>query len=79
MREGWRLLLISSAVLAVALMLEHVLVPGIVPVAWADEPQPLWAVETAFVLRAVELLSGGVALLSVIFLLGAWARRHLRG
>ncbi|HEY0235913.1 MAG TPA: hypothetical protein VGC86_12805 [Afipia sp.] len=41
--------------------------PGIVPIAWAEEPQPLWAVETAFVLRAVELLAGGVALLSLIF------------
>ena len=79
MREGWRLFLVSAAVLAVVVVLERLWVPGIVPIAWAEEPQPLWAVETAFVLRSLELLAGGIALLSLMFLLGAWARRHLRG
>lgn len=79
MREGWRLFLISALVLAVVFTMEKLWVPGIVPVAWAEEPQPLWAVETAFVLRSLELLAGGVALLSLTFLLGACVRHHLRG
>ncbi|MBX9711010.1 MAG: hypothetical protein K2X60_08245 [Xanthobacteraceae bacterium] len=77
MRDSWRLFLISAVVLAAVLVLEHLMVPGIVPVAFAEEPQPLWAVETAFLLRAVELLAGGVALISLALSLLAWTRRQL--
>lgn len=79
MRGSWRLFLISAALLAAVLILEHLLVPGIVPVAFAEEPQPLWAVETAFVLRAIELLAGGVALISLVFSLAVWGRRQFCG
>ncbi len=79
MREGWRLFLISAAVLAIVFALERMWVPGIVPVAWAEKPPPVCAVETAFVLRSLEFLAFGVALLSLIFLIAAWARRHLFG
>ncbi len=79
MRDGWRMFLISAAVLFVLLALEQLWVPGIVPVAFADEPQPLWAVEAAFVLRALEFLAGGVALVSLVLSLAAWMRRRLYG
>ncbi len=73
---SWRLFPITVVGLAAVLVLERLWVPGIVPVAFAEEPQPLWAVETAFLLRAVELLAAGVALISLVFSLAAWARRQ---
>lgn len=79
MGGGWRLFLISAALLGVVLVLERVFVPGIVPVAFADEPQPLWAVETAFVLRAVELLAAGIAAISFTLTAAVWIKRRLRG
>ena len=62
MKPAWKLFLLFSAIFALALSAEHVFVPQVVPVALADEPQPLWSVETAFVLRAIELMSAGVAI-----------------
>jgi hypothetical protein len=47
----------------VAFEAERTFVADVVPVAFADLPQPLWAVLTAMVLRAIELMSGGVALM----------------
>ena len=52
-----KFLLLSLAAWAVAFAVRQTFVPNIVPIAWADEPQPLWAVEVAFLLRAVEGLS----------------------
>ncbi len=76
MRGGWGLFLIAAVTLAAVLVLERLLVPGIVPVAFADEPQPLWAVETAFLLRSMEFLAAGVALISLVLSLAAWTQRH---
>lgn len=77
MGDGWRLFLISAVVLGAALALERSFVPGIVPVGFADEPQPLWAVETAFVLRAVELIAAGVAVISFTLAMSASIKRKL--
>ena len=75
MKAGWKLFLLFAAVFAAALGAERMFVPHIVPVAFAEDPQPLWSVETAFVLRAIELMSGGVAIISLVVMFGAWAKR----
>ena len=75
MKPVWKLFLLFVAVFAMALAAERVFVPQVVPVAFADEPQPLWSVETAFVLRAIELMSAGVAIISLVLILLAWARQ----
>ena len=75
MKPVWKLFLLFVAVFAMALAAEQVFVPQVVPVAFADEPQPLWSVETAFVLRAIELMSAGVAIISLVLILLAWARQ----
>jgi hypothetical protein len=54
------------------------LVPDIVPIAFAEKPQPGWAVQLAFLLRTVELMTAVVAILALILLLGTWARDRLR-
>jgi hypothetical protein len=77
MNEGWKVFWVFSAAFAAALGAEHTFVPGIVPVAFADLPQPLWAIGTAMVLRALELISGSVAFIALILMCGVWAD-HLR-
>lgn len=77
MNEGWKVLWLFAAVFAAAFGAEKTLVPDVVPVAFADVPQPLWAVLTAMVLRALELISGSVALIALILMCGVWAD-HLR-
>ena len=70
MRAAWTIFCLSAAVLAAALVLAHLLVPDVVPVAFADEPQQSWAVMTAFVLRAIELIAAAVALIALAVLAG---------
>jgi hypothetical protein len=74
MNAGWKIFLLSLAVFAIAFGAERLLVPHIVPIGFAEEPQPLLMVETAFVLRAIELIAGSVAALSLVITLGAWLR-----
>ncbi|RTL48909.1 MAG: hypothetical protein EKK40_16175 [Bradyrhizobiaceae bacterium] len=78
MRGSWRLFVLSVVFLAAVWFLERLLVPGIVPIAWADHRQPLWAVETAFVLRSLKILAAGIALLSLVFSLAVWGRRQVQ-
>ena len=75
MKSGLRVFWVFAAVFVLAFALERTLVPHIVPVAFAEQPQPLWKVETAFVIRALELMSGGVAVIALGLMLAAWARR----
>lgn len=74
MKAGWKVFLLFAAVFAAALAAERMFVPHIVPIAFAQEPQPLWSVQAAFVLRAIELMSGGVAIISLVLMVGAWAK-----
>ena len=75
MKSGLRVFWVFAAVFAVAFVLERTVVPHVVPVAFAEQPQPLWKVETAFIIRALELMSGGVAVIALGLMLAAWARR----
>jgi hypothetical protein len=77
MTPGWKILLLSAALFGIAFAAEQLLVPGIVPVAFADEPQPLWAVEVAFVLRAIELMAAGAAFIALVLMIGGWAKAML--
>src|SRR5690349_16234955 len=74
MNAGWKIFLLSLALFAIAFGAERLLVPDIVPIAYADEPQPLLLVEAAFVLRAIELIAGSVAAIALVITLGAWVR-----
>jgi hypothetical protein len=75
MNPGWKAFWLFAVVFAVALGLERTFVPDVVPIAFADEPQPHWAVQAAFVLRTIELMSGSVALIALLLMLGVWADR----
>jgi hypothetical protein len=56
----------SAATFAASLLARHFLVPDIVPVGWAAEPQALWAVEAAFLLRATELIAIGTTIFALL-------------
>jgi hypothetical protein len=75
MRAGWKIFGLSVVVLAVACGLARLLVPDIVPIGYAEKPEPSWAVMTAFVLRAIELTAAWVAVIALAVMAGARLRR----
>lgn len=79
MRAAWKIFCLFAVVLAAALGLAHQLVPDVVPVAFADEPQPSWAVMTAFFLRAVEMIAASVAMIALAVIVGGLVRRRVLG
>jgi hypothetical protein len=54
MRSVWSLLLIALGVFVAAFLTRQLLVPDVVAIADAETVQPLWALETAFLLRTIE-------------------------
>ena len=78
MRAGMIFFLLSAVVFGVALGAERLFVPDIVPIAFAEEPQPGWAVQLAFLLRTIELLAAAVSIIALAVVCGAWANRRLR-
>jgi hypothetical protein len=71
MHAIWRTFLVSAAVFGLALGTDWLFVP-MVPGTDADVPQPVWS-PTVSVLRAIELMAAGVAIMALVLILGAWA------
>jgi hypothetical protein len=69
MKAGWKIVWLSAVVLAISFGAERLLVPDVVPVGYADEPQASWAVLTAFALRAIELTAGWVGAIALVLML----------
>ncbi|OAF13428.1 hypothetical protein AYJ54_43995 [Bradyrhizobium centrolobii] len=78
MSAGWKVFWLSAVVFAAAYGLARLLVPDVVPIGYAEEPEPSWAVMTAFVLRAIELTAAWVAVITSSVLAGAWLRQLFR-
>jgi hypothetical protein len=78
MKAGWTIFWLAAIIFAVAFGAAWLLVPDVVPVGYADEPQPSWAVLTAFLLRAIELTAAWVAAIAFVVTFGAWARDRMR-
>jgi hypothetical protein len=71
----------SIGVLVASLAVRLAFLADVVPVAWADEPQSLWAVEAAFLLRATEFVAAGataLACLAIVWAISARARGTAR-
>ena len=69
-RRAWfQLVLLCVAVYAAAFAARQILAPGIVPIAFAEAPQSSFAVQAAFLLRAIEMIAGlsGMLLLIAAF------------
>jgi hypothetical protein len=78
MRAGLIFFLLFAVVFGVALGAERLWVPDIVPIAFAEEPQPGWAVQLAFLLRTIELMAAAVSIIALAVMFGAWANSKLR-
>ena len=78
MKAGWTIFWLAAIIFAVTFGAALLLVPDVVPVGYADEPQPSWAVLTAFLLRAIELTAAWVAAIAFVVTFGAWARDRMR-
>lgn len=79
MRAAWKIFCLFAVVLAAALGLAHQLVPDVAPVAFAEEPQPSWAVMTAFFLRAIEMIAASVAMIAPAVIVGGLVQRRVLG
>lgn len=80
MMRGSLLLLVGSiATLMASLAIRRLFLSDIVPVAWADGPQPLWAVEAAFLLRATEFVAIGTTALACLAIAGLMSARWREG
>ncbi|WP_042336041.1 hypothetical protein [Bradyrhizobium sp. DOA9] len=77
MRAAWTIFCLFAVILVASLGLDHLLVPDIVPVAFAEEPQPPWAVMTAFLLRAIELIAASVAMIALAVIAGGLIQRRI--
>jgi hypothetical protein len=75
MRKTWVLFVASVLVFVAAFTARNVLVPDVVAIAAEETPQALWALETAFLLRATE----NIAAFGAVLLLGGAALRWFAG
>jgi hypothetical protein len=66
------LLFLSVALFAVAVAARLTFLPD-VPIAAMDDPQPLWALEAAFLLRAIENIAALGAVLVLAAVVAHWA------
>ncbi len=54
MKSMLKLLILSLAVFIGVAAIDYFVMPPTAPVAWGNDPQPLWQVEIAFLLRTLE-------------------------
>lgn len=78
MSAGWKIFWLSAVVFAMVFAVGRLLVPDVAPIAYAEQPQPSWAVMTAFGLRAVELTAAWISIMSLSIMTGAWVKERLR-
>jgi hypothetical protein len=78
MTAGCMVFWLAALTFAAAFGAAWLLVPDVVPVGYAVEPQASWAVLTAFLLRAIELTAAWVALIALVVMFGAWALDRAR-
>jgi hypothetical protein len=78
MTAGWKVFWFAAVTFAAALGTAWLLVPDVVPVGYAEEPQASWAVLTAFLLRAIELTAAWVAVIALVVMVGAWMHGRTR-
>jgi hypothetical protein len=72
------LLALCAAVFAAAFAVQRIFFSDVVPIAWAEEPQALWAIEGAFLLRAIENIAAIVAAIVLIIAGLRWVRQRAR-
>src|SRR5262245_9299993 len=72
------LLLGSIGIFLAAFAIRTAVVPDVVPIASVEEPQALWALELAFLLKAVEYIAGFGAVVVLAALAMRWIGLRLQ-
>ena len=75
-RASLTLLLVSIAVFVTAFAIRVIFLANIVPIAAVEQTQPLWALETAFLLKALENIAALGAVLVLVAAVARWAGRR---
>ncbi len=73
-----KLLLLSLTVFIGLAAVDHFVMPPTAPVAWGNDPQPLWQVEIAFLLRTLENVAAMIAVVIVLLAAASYIRRRWR-
>jgi hypothetical protein len=76
MRPAIQILLLSAVVFLAAFAVERIFLPGVTAVSWNQEPQSAWALEAAFMLRAIENIAALVMAILVILVTAGWIGRR---
>jgi hypothetical protein len=74
MRESLKILLVGTALFLIGHVLRTVWVRDVVPIAFEDKPQAIWAVETAFVLSALKYVGAACVAIAMLAFLTSKAR-----
>jgi hypothetical protein len=77
MRTSLLLLLVSIGVFAAAFAARMMLLPDVLPIASAEEAQSLWALEAAFLLRALENIAALSAVVVLVASAAQWAEQRM--
>ena len=75
-RAVLKLFVASLAVFGLAFAARRIFFWDIKPVSWEQDSQPIWALETAFLLRSIENLGLAVAVIMLVVALGLWINRR---
>jgi hypothetical protein len=78
-RTALKFFVLSLAVFGCAFAARRMFFWDVKPVSWAQDSQPVWALETAFLLRSIENLGLAVAVIMLVVALGMWINRRRQG
>jgi len=73
-----KLLLLSLAVFIGLSAVDYYIMPPTAPVGWGNDPLPLWQVEAAFLLRALENITAMIVAAILLLAAAFYVRRRLR-
>jgi len=65
-RAALKLFVLSLVVLAAAFAVRRMFFWDVMPVSWDQEPQSLWALGAAFLLRSIENISAVVVAIALV-------------
>jgi len=76
MQVAIKLLILSLLVYAAAFATRRLFLWDVMPVSWDQPSQPLWALGSAFFLRAIENVAAAVAVIVMAITLALWIDRR---
>lgn len=77
-RVALKLFVLSLVAFALAFATRRMFLWNVMPVSWEQQPQPAWALETAFLLRSIENIAAAVAAIVLACALALWIDRWRR-